>query len=285
MREQQLQESKPACTMSYGILVLDTSCLKSLESEAARSVLRANARAAGWVVRVTAINALEVAQTGSAAIRERLRRTLHALAADTAVLAWPHVYLERAAEAHVAGQSRIAIALSHFDHLVDGPIGDEDSEKARQFLGEQTKAFEEMHASGRPQVQSFLRQHGLRSEWSSVRDYLDRFWMAPSHINSYVQGLWQHFEMAGAAPVPKLLATWPWVRYLEIHGAAAFERVITHRMPRSVHHTDWLQLMYLCVVRRGLIATDDEPFLNSARGYLGSCPQWQWAVHISELLT
>lgn len=265
-----------------GLLLLDSSAFRHFESKGAREILASNTRAAGWDVHVTAVNALEIAQTPDARIRERLRSTYCALAHEAEVLAWPHTFLSRSAAAIEDGKDRILVGQEKWERLCEGEIEVELSQRAAQFVAQQVDAFEALHRDARPAIQQFLKKHKLRFEWASVREFLEGMWMRPQHIDTYLEKLWTHFGMEGSAPVSNLMETRFWRMFWEVQGAAAYERAVAHEMPKAVHLMDWLQLLYFPLADRALLLTDDTSFRRAAEEVLRGWPGHYWVGSATE---
>lgn len=270
--------------ITAGLLLLDTNALRHFESPEQRRTLMVNARAAAWEVRMTAVNALEVAQTGNPHVRERLRSTLCALAQGTEILAWPHTFLNRSARAVAAAADRILVGEQQWERLCHGPISADLSGRAETFLSEQVDRFESLHSDARSEIQRFLKKHDLRFEWGSVQEFLNGMWMRPQHIDTYIEKLWTHFGMEGEAPVRILLNTRWWRMFWEIQGAAAYERAVAHEMPKTVHLLDWLQLLYFPLSERALLLTDDSSFRRAARQVLRGWPGRYWVEEAATYL-
>lgn len=270
-----------------GIVVVDTSCFRFLESEAVQLKIERDLRTTAWELWPSAVNALEIAQTPNPDIRQRLLNVLRSLAKKRDILPWPHVLLERSAEAIAKGRPGFWSGPSRMSWTLDSSVADissEEADRAEAFLSKQTTAFEEMHEEARPKVRNFLRSKNLRNEWDTLPEFLDEFWMTPEHIDSYITKLWKHFDLTDPVPTEQLRYLETWRLFFEAQGAAVFERTVMDQMPKPVHLPDLLQLVYLAGARRRLLVTADGGLIRAATAVVRGRYDKAWITHVSSLI-
>lgn len=114
-----------------------------------------------------------------------------------------------------------------------------------------------MHDDGRPRLQAFIRERGIRDAWSGARAFLDEMWMRPSHIDDYIVGVWRRLDLHGNPPVDSLRESPTWRLFFEAQGVGAFEQGFAAKRKKAFGILDLLQLVYVTGFHQSIFVTDD----------------------------
>jgi hypothetical protein len=269
-----------------GIVVLDTSTLKYFQDPERRENLLRDLSVAQWEVWPSVLNVLEVTKNENTRIRNDLLGTIRALSGGRPLLPWPHVLLKQAAETVIDHGEGFVAGDRSLDWLLADPdcLSQKDIDESKQFWRDRESTFTDTNAKGRRVFQPFLKERDLRNEWRDARDFLERQWSTRSHLDSYVESLWQHLDLKPPPLIDEVLATEIWRLFFDGHGVAAYERAIAQRPPRQVQEADVLQLMYLAGSRRRMIVSEDQGLLRAAGQVVRGRYDNAWVVNIADLL-
>lgn len=271
--------------MLPGVVVLDTSCYAHLVKPAVWERLNRSLRTAHLEARPTAINMFELLSTPNPRVRQRLLKTFHQIAAGRRVLPWPRDLLRHVGEAIRDGEHECRLAATWLDGLlVDPARSGLQQQRALAFCRRVETQFTNSHRDARKAVQSFLREHGIQDAWSSAAEFLDSQWSTPNLLGHFSEIIWRALQLDGAPPIDDLLTNDTWRLYLEAEGLAVFQRGIMRRQSKRVQRMDLLQLVYMSVRDRRILASADEPFLSAATCLLHRRYSLAEAVHIRALL-
>jgi hypothetical protein len=248
-----------------GIVIVDTNCLKFLESPTERRCVGDSLATADFDVCPTVINAVEAAKNPNLAVRERILAVVDALAGGRGLLPLPQELLRRATEAVRDGHIGFSRPLTSLRLKDRAALTATSCTALQDWSDSLEKRFNALHDSVRPKVQALIKAKPDQARWGAAAAFLEQCWTTPGQQDTLLQGFWEDFGHAGPAPIEKLVAHPTWRKFLDLEGVAVFERVIVHEQPKRVHHADLLQLLYLTLCPRGILVSEDAPLLRAAR--------------------
>ena len=253
-----------------GILLLDNNCLDRLSARAKRDRLRANLRAAGLAFWPSAINILEALKSRDDHVRQRLLATIADLADDHHALTLPGEALRRVAVAMTSGGHRIDWSEPKLTRLFRYPdsVTQEDAKLARQHLEAQEARFEAAHAEASQRLRSKFKEAGGRRRWSCMVEFLDEVWLSPEHLQRYVDGLWDSWDLGRPPTVELVLEHASWRLFFDAWGASVYAQHIEHPQQGHVQHSDLNQLVYFGGSNTRLLASEDRPFRRFSNNML-----------------
>ncbi len=254
--------------MTEGILIIDNSSLKHIESQESRSRLTASLRAAAWKAWPTAVNYLEAAKNQNPSTRDRTLGTLRWLCGKGGLLPWPHEILRITGQAILENRPKFEIEWSGMEaHLFRGEITDEHRVGAEEFIDSQQAVFDAVQEKARRAIQAALKEFNT-GEFSAER-FLEEVWHSAAHLDVHLQLLWESFDFPGDAPVNLLRQLEPWMLFFDVYGVVAYEQAFLKERRTRVQLPDLLQLLYLGV-RKGkrAVATEDKAFTRAGNAIL-----------------
>ena len=158
-------------------------------------------------------------------------------------------------------------------------------EEALSFQRGIETTFAKFHADKRVQLQRKMRERGLKENFESTRDFLEREWFPGETRRMFAEVTWTGLGLPGDAPMEALEKDEAWRLLLDVEGVAAYERAVAMTQPKVVQRLDLIQLIYLAGENRRMIATADEGLLRVANLVLiGRYPNAR-AVNIGDLLS
>jgi hypothetical protein len=267
-----------------GILVLDTNCYSHLAKPGAMSNFRANLRVADLIAQPTEVNLLE-ATAAPAHVRTELFRILREVIGNQSILTWPFDLLKRIGHAMLQGEPIVTIGNSGKEWYLD----DEEAVAAlrtevKEFQDRLEHEFDRLHERNRQTIQRNIRVRGIEANFESTGHFLDFYWQQSDSRRHYAGATWKALGLPGEPPMDALNANESWRLFLDAEGVAVYERAIARVQPKFVHRLDLIQLTYLGLAERRLIATGDRPFLRAANEILAGRYSTARAIHIDDLL-
>ena len=252
------------------LFIVDNNCLNALGPAANRDRLARSLRAAQWEFWPTASNVLEAVNTSDPERRVRLGETLSARAGDCHSLPLAPSVLEAIARARFGDSARIEIGEAKLTALFRTPrdISDDQLAVIREHLKAQEATFDRAHEESQGELRDQLVAGGGRERSPTVGQFLDELWTTESHLGSYVERLWDQWELPSPVPVEDLLGNPAWRLYFEGWGAALYARVLQHPQPKWVEGSDLEQLTYLGMAPAAMMATNDRGFRDMANAVL-----------------
>lgn len=261
-----------------GLLVIDNSTLKHLESAEALERFRGNLRVSGWHIWPTAVNYLEAAKTRNRRVRSRLMATLRKLCGNRGLLPWPHQLLGITGRAILEDKNRFRVPWSGFEALLfEDELTATHVDRATEFIESQESRFQQLQDTARAQVQAFIRKRGIDDRKYDARRFLAEAWTTDPFHASALEDIWLHLDLPKPAPVAQLKNLDTWQLYFEAYGIAAYERAFVKQQESRVQLMDLLQLLYLGIgpTKRAL-ATEDAGLLRAGSKILdGRYPRAQ----------
>lgn len=250
---------------AQGLVILDTNVYKKLESVEIIRSMESSLRAAQLVAWPSSINAFELSLIEPAETRQRMLETVKVILGENVLLPWPTILLQELAAAAADGRSSVKVIPTFADALVhDSDAAVRERDEVVEIIESLENGFNLMHANAREEIQAFLKSEGLRSEWDSAGEFLDRLWMTSHMAGSFAELFWTRLKLSGNVPSTLLLQIPAWRMFLEIEGLGVFERAVVQAQPKRVHRLDLLQLVYLGRAGRGILVTDDKPLQRAA---------------------
>jgi hypothetical protein len=270
--------------MGPGILILDNNCYSHLMTSDAISKFRSNLRVVDFVAQPTEVNLLEAA-AAAAPVRTRLFEVLRAIKGAQPILMWPFALLKKIGEAIVRGEPDVTIGESGKEWYLD----DEEAVAAlqlevKEFKDGLEREFNGLHARNRKTLQRKMREREIGSTFESTAEFLEIYWQQSDTRRDYANATWTAFGLPGDAPMDALNLNEIWRLLLDAEGVAVYERAITRVQPKFVHRLDLIQLTYLGLAPRRIIATADGPLLRTANAILSGRYPNARAVHIKDLV-
>lgn len=246
--------------------IFDTSCLRFLKSQAAREGLtRQVSFTQGYTV-ATIVNLIEITRHKSAAARAQLRDTVTFLKGARPLLPWPYGLLESVGHALIANDSQFELKRSDLEDLLFEDPTPKTQQIADTLVDGMESDFIKIQDDGRPKVQKFIKEHGLRGAWAGAREFLDEMWMRPSHIDDYVIGVWERNGLPEPCPVEEVKSNPTWRAFFEAYGVAAYEQAILPDRRRAFGMLDLLQLTYPTGFNNGAVfVTNDGPLADAGQ--------------------
>lgn len=267
-----------------GLLILDNSCYKHLENHAALARFRGNLRAADFVAQPSELNLVE-AGVSPAAIRSRVVRVIRDVIGRQPLVPWPIGILKEIGIAIVNGRPTVVVGPSGKEwYLDDENAMAERSAEVAEFAAKLEKSFDSLHARFRMKLQRLIKQKRLDAAPESTASFLDGDWFRGEARQEYANVTWRSLGLPGDPPMVELNKNEPWRLLLDAEGLALYERAIAKVQPKVVHRFDLLQMIYLGIAPRRMIATADKPLLRAANAILNGRYQNARAVHITELI-
>lgn len=271
--------------MPPGLLILDTNCYAQLESPDRLARLRSNLRVANLIAQPTELNLVEVTATAQASVRERLLATVRRVADGNALLPWPFKLLQQIGEAMARGQHNVAVEPSGKEwYLEDPAVASELRDEIITFQRDLEKTFSQFHARNRKRLQEAMKSRGVQDEFGSAREFLESFWSVSDMRRDYAEVTWSALSLPGKASLEQLTQNESWKLLLDAEGVAVYERAIARVQPKIVQRLDLIQLVYLGLARRRIIATADNALLRAADAVLLRRYENARAIHVSSLL-
>jgi hypothetical protein len=155
--------------------------------------------------------------------------------------------------------------------------------EVKEFQDRLEREFDRLHARNRKSVQIKMRERGTEASFESTAHFLDAFWEGSDTRRDYANATWTALGLPGDAPIDALNLNESWRLLLDAEGVAVYERAITRVQPKFVHRLDLIQLTYLGLSHRRMIATADSPLLRTGAAILtGRYPNAR-AIHIKDL--
>lgn len=255
----------PRCT---GIAIIDTNCLKFLESPEERRLVTASLATADFDLWPTAINAVEAAKNKNEHVRDRVLTVLDALAEGKGLLPLPKQLLQTA-----------TTAIRDGEDVFSGPIDllrlkDRTSLTPEFYAAAQTwgdtleERFNAPLDTARRYLQALIRAKPEQAPWATASTFLDQFWTTASQQDTLLQGFWESFGHTEQAPIEEMVSHPIWRMFLDLQGVAVFERAIVHEQPKRVDCADLLQLLYLTLRPRRVLVTAEGPLFRAAKAVL-----------------
>jgi hypothetical protein len=270
--------------MDSGILILDNNCYSHLAKPGAMSKFRSNLRVSDFLAQPTEVNLLEAA-AAPASVRARLFDVLREVKGRQPILMWPFRLLKEIGQAIVLGNPSVTVGESGREwYLEDHGAVEELQAEVRAFQKRLETEFGRLHAQNRKNIQAKMRSAGIESGFESTAHFLDSYWHQSESRRDFANFTWDSFGLPGEAPIDALNRNESWRLLLDVEGVALYERAITRTQPKLVHRFDLIQLTYLGLAQRRMIATADRPLLRAANAILlGRYPNAR-AVHIQDLV-
>lgn len=227
-------------------------------------------KATDWVPVPSTLNAMEIILLPDTGYRDELLALLHEMTQDRPLLPWPTDLLQLTGEALTSGTPTFTIPRSVVDRVVAEPtlISAEVVEDVKAFLLEREKLFDEFHEYARRRLRKEFERRGALKGWKTPRDFLEGFWMTSENLEPLVVQAWEHLKLQRQIGLDRLLKNQVWRLFFEMQGIAAYDRVISGQQPKRAHYTDILQLMYLGMWRRRMLATEDQALSRAAKDVL-----------------
>jgi hypothetical protein len=268
-----------------GILLLDNNCYSHLIKPGAMSAFRANLRVIDFVAQPSEVNLLEAA-AAPAPVRVRLFKVIRDVIGAQPVLAWPFRMLKEIGQAIARGEAVVTIGESGKEWYLD----DDDAVSAlqaevKEFQERLEREFDRLHERNRKTIRSKMRNSGMEAAFESTAEFLDSYWQQSDTRRDYANVTWTSFGLPGEAPMDALNLNESWRLLLDAEGVAVYERAITKTQPKFVHRLDLIQLTYLGLAQRRMIATADAPLLRAANEILLSRYPNARAIHIKDLVS
>ena len=116
------------------------------------------------------------------------------------------------------------------------------------------------HSLASQSLRPTLRAEGGVDRWPTVRIFLDEMWTRQGHLRSYVDRVWETWELPGRAPYDELIAHDAWRLYFDGWSATVYERQIMHPQRRKVQQSDLVQSVYVGLAASRILATEDTGF-------------------------
>lgn len=251
-----------------GIAIIDTNCLKFLESPEERRLVTASLATADFDLWPTAINAVEAAKTKNLDVRGRVLRVLDALAEGKGRLPLPKQLLQRATDAIRDGYDGFPGPIDLLRLKDRTSLTPKFCAAAQDWSDTLEQRFNASHDTARPRVQALIKAKPDQAPWATASTFLDQFWTTASQQDTLLQEFWQSFGHTGQAPIDKMLEHPVWRMFLDLEGVAVFERAIEHEQPKRVDCADLLQLLYLTLRPRSVLVTADGPLFRAATAVL-----------------
>ena len=268
-----------------GIVVLDTTCYARLEDPAVLDRLNRSLRSVCLEASPSLINMFELLSTPNPGVRCRRLKTVLQIAAGRPLLPMPQDLLRRAGEAVRDGEREFHLVPTGLERApLESATAARLQPKALAFCNRVEGKFRETHDDARRAVQRFLKEHGKQDAWPSAAEFLDSQWSTPDLLGHFAGIIWHALNLGGTPPIDDLLANDTWRLYLEAWGLSVYQRGIMRNQPRQVQRMDLLQIAYLSLGTRGILASADRPFLSAAQCLLHGRYRLAEAVHIQELL-
>jgi hypothetical protein len=268
-----------------GILVLDNNCYSQLTKPSALSNFRANLRVIDFVAQPSEVNLLEAAAAPSRA-RSQLFKVLREVIGEQPILMWPFALLKNVGQAILRGEPHVIIGDSGKEWYLD----DEEAVAAlrpevKEFKDRLEQEFDRLHARNRKSIQKKMRERGIETTFfESTAHFLDTYWQQSDSRLDYANATWTAFGLPGDAPVDALNLSESWRLLLDAEGVAVYERAIARVQPKFVHRLDLIQLTYLALAPRRMIATADGPLLRAGNAILSGRYSNARAIHIRDLV-
>lgn len=255
----------PRCT---GIAIIDTNCLKFLESPEERRLVTASLATADFDLWPTAINAVEAAKSKNQYVRDRVLTVLDALAEGKGLLPLPKQLLQRATDAIRDGYDAFSGPMDLLRLKDRTSLSPEFCAAAQNWSDTLEEQFNAPLNTVRSQVQALIRAKPEQAPWATASTFLDQFWTTASQQDTLLQGFWESFGHTGQAPIEKMVPDPMWRMFLDLQGVAVFERAIEHEQPKRVDCADLLQLLYLTLRPRRILVTAEGPLFRAAKAVL-----------------
>lgn len=255
----------PRCT---GIAIIDTNCLKFLESPEERRLVTASLATADFDLWPTAINAVEAAKNENQYVRDRVLTVLDALAEGKGLLPLPKQLLQGATDAIRDGYDFFSGPIDLLRLKDRTSLTPEFCAAAQAWSNSLEERFNSMHDAARPKVQALIKAKPEQAPWTIASTFLDQFWTTTSQQDTLLQGFWESFGHSGQAPIEKMIAHPVWRMFLDLEGVAVFERAIEHEQPKRVDCADLLQMLYLTLRPRRILVTAESPLFRAAKAVL-----------------
>ncbi len=270
--------------MAPGILILDNNCYSHLTKPGALLKFRANLRVIDFVAQPSEVNLLEAA-AAPARVRTQLFAVLREVIGAQPILMWPFALLKKIGQAIQRGEPHVTIGESGKEWYLD----DEEAVAAlqaevKEFQDRLEREFDRLHARNRKSIQSKMRKRGIGTAFESTAHFLDAYWQQSNSRQDYASATWTAFGLPGDAPIDALNLNESWRLLLDAEGVAVYERAITRVQPKFVHRLDLIQLTYLGLAPRRMIATADGPLLRTGNAILSGRYPNARAIHIKDLI-
>lgn len=268
-----------------GLLILDNNCYAALAVPKNLARFRANLRVMDFIAQPSEVNLLESTSASPDIIQERLLATIRDVASGQPLLEWPFKLLQKIGEAIVDGKTGFRVEPSGKEWYLD------DLNAAREIRAEVLefnrgieKTFSAYHESSRKKLKKQFREHRMKDEFGSAREFLQDYWVGSEMRKIFAEVTWTALNLPGVAPLEILEKNEAWRLLLDAEGVAIYERAITQNRPKTVHRLDLIQLVYLGASLRRMIVTADGGLLRAADAILtGRYPNAR-AVNLSDLI-
>jgi hypothetical protein len=271
--------------MSSGLLLLDNNCYRELVSADRLARFRANLRISDLIAQPSEVNLIE-STSAPDGIREQLLRTIHVVANGQPLLPWPFKLLKQIGNAIVKGERSFRLEASGKEWLLEDPVAaGELNQEVLEFQRGIEAAFTAFHSRNHQRMRAQLRHLGGREDFGEARSFLERAWYDNEMRREYAEVTWSALDLSGDAPIAELEKNEAWRLLLDAEGLAMYERAIAHTQPKAVQRLDLIQLVYLALAQRRVLATGDIGLLRAAAAILpGRYPNAR-AVHIRSLFS
>lgn len=267
------------------ILVIDNSCLSRLTVPECMERFRTNIAIADLTPRPSDLNLTEAVAASPPSVQRQLLGLLKDLANGYPLLPWPFELLRLVAQTVQEGHTGFILDEPGHEWLLDDcEAAERETKKALAFMREVESKYSEMAADGRPKIQKWIKENQAREYWEDAKDFLHRFWRGSEVRDHLAQHVWLALGFQGGAPLADLLLNEAWQLFLDAEGFSLYQRAIAFQQSKRVHLPDLLQLPYLAVSRRRVIATADESFLRAAGVLLDGTYPLARAIHIEHLV-
>lgn len=248
--------------------------------------LRANMRAADLHPAPSELNLVEASAAEPAALRDTLLGTLQRFAADWPLLEWPFKLLQTISLAMLGGLTQIPVESTGLEAFLEDPrLVDGLREECSDFGRRVEATYAELHANARPVVQARLKAVGVRRGADTVGHFLTHEWPGLDLHREFARATWRALSLPGEVRMDLVRESTAWSLLLDAEGLGVYFGAIVHEQPRAVQRKDLLQLIYLGLTPRRVLATADEPFYEAAQRIVRGRYPGARIVRIAEMLT
>jgi hypothetical protein len=265
------------------LLILDNSCFAQLGDADTLARFRASLRTTDFAAVPSEINLLE-ASISPDYRQEKLFRTIAELENSRGLLPWPFRLLRSIGDAIAAGRPSTVETSGKEWYLQDLEATRELRSKLAAFRERVETSYLRFHTRTRDRLRAHMRERGIKDTFGSTRAFLEQYWWHGEMRQIWADVTWKHLKLPGDVPLARLEQSGPWRLYLDIEGVNTYWAV-ANQQPRFVGRMDLLQLVYLGLARRRIIATADQGFLEAATAVLAGRYLNARAVHISKLVS
>ena len=270
--------------MIPGILVLDNNCYALLRDRVRLERVRANLRVADLIAQPSEVNLVE-STSAPDAVRRQLVATIREVAGRQPLLPWPFTMLQAIGKSIAEGKPTYTVAVSGKEwYLDDFDALSERSTETLRFQEGIEAEFAAFHARNRQKVKASSGRGSASDDFGAARPFLERVWFGSKMRRDFAEVMWLAFQLPGVAPFEVLERNEAWRLMLDAEGVAFYEQVVAHEQPRRVHRFDLMQMPYLGIARKRVLATSDRGLLRAANAVLRGRYRNARAIDIQDLV-